>query len=277
MEWIILFLAVAFFGLRWFINKYKDRGIASTVPRQNLQPIQAIQPSPVFSPPITASPTEQTHQDAWEGNFWESTEVFTVKAVLDINYTDRNGNNTQRIIEVRRVGTKENDALIDAFCRLRNQSRTFYISRINSCTDVETGEAISDVLSILREHYDTSPDRTLERLLNDEYDVLRILLYIAKADGRFTAKEKAIVRETCRTLSNDSRLTDESIDKTFAERGIPSIQAFKMAVGRIAKRKDRSIDTVIQAAETMIATDGTIHHAETEALDYIHKRKAEHA
>jgi len=144
--------------------------------------------------------------------------------------------------------------------------------RITSCIDEETGEIVSDVKAYLLKKYDESPDKTMDQLLEDEYDTLRVLLYVGKADGQLRAAEKAEIRETCVTITNDSRLTDETIAELLANMDVPSLQAFKLAVGRLAKKDKASKDIVMVAAERIVATQKTIHSAEQEALDYMKKR-----
>ena len=48
--------------------------------------------------------------------------------------------------------------------------------------------------------------------------------------------------------------------------------AFKLAVGRLAKRTLDIQRTVLDAAEKMVASDKKIHPAEQAALDYMRKR-----
>ena len=53
---------------------------------------------------------------------------------------------------------------------------------------------------------------------------------------------------------------------------VPTLQAFKLAVGRLAKRDQAAQTVVMSAAERMVATQKTVHQAEQEALDYMKKR-----
>jgi len=224
----------------------------------------------------TERSTNESHEsydnDAWEGSFWEVTQPHPAKTRLRINYVDGSGKKTERTVDVRQFGSFDSTTLLIGHCHMRDATRTFRSDRITSCIDEETGEIVSDVKAYLLKKYDESPDKTMDQLLEDEYDTLRVLLYVGKADGQLRAAEKAEIRETCVTITNDSRLTDETIAELLANMDVPSLQAFKLAVGRLAKKDKASKDIVMVAAERIVATQKTIHSAEQEALDYMKKR-----
>ncbi len=211
-------------------------------------------------------------KDEWEGSFWEVQQPLPAKVKLRLNYVDGAGKKSERTVEVRQFGSFGISTLLIGHCVLRNATRTFRTDRIVKCVDENTGEIVADVPSYLRRKYEESPERSRDRLLEDEYDTLRILLYVGKADGQFRAAEKALIRETCVAISDDSRMTDAIIDDLFANMAVPTLQAFRLAVGRLAKRDENSRVVVLAAAEKMVATQKTVHQAEQEALDYLRKR-----
>ena len=213
-------------------------------------------------------------KDNWEGSFWEVQEPFPVKASLRINYEDGAGKATERVVDIRQFGSDLYGNLLIGRCRLRNATRTFLTDRIKKCIDEETGEIVEEVFAYLRAKYESSPECTLDKLYEEEYDTLRILLYVGKADGQLRAAEKVIIRDTCCALANDSRLTDALIDEMFSALDVPTLQAFKMAVGRLAQKSSDARAVLIKAAEDMAATQKTVHPAEKEAIDYMHKRLA---
>lgn len=220
----------------------------------------------------TKSRDSDDDTDNWEGSFWEAQQPFPAKATLHIEYEDGAGKQTDRVVDVRQCGTDVNGSIIIGHCRMRNATRTFRTDRIRQCIDEQTGEIVDDVFSYLREQYDSSPERTLDTLYEEEYDTLRALLFVGKADGQLRAPEKAIIRETCRVLANDSRITDPMIDKMLSSLEVPSLHAFKLAVGRLAKRETIAQTLLMKAAEDMVATQKTVHPAEKEAVEYIRKR-----
>ena len=219
--------------------------------------------------------TANIDKDEWEGSFWEVQQPVPVKARLRLNYVDGAGKRTERTVEVRQFGDFGSSTLLIGHCQLRNATRTFRTDRIAKCVDEDSGEIVSDVSTYLKNRYEESPERTRDRLLDDEYDTLRTLLYVGKADGQLRAAEKSIVRETCVAISKDLRMTDAIIEDLFASMAVPTLQAFKLAVGRLAKRDANSRAIVLAAAEKMVATQKTVHPAEQEALDYMRKRFAD--
>jgi hypothetical protein len=211
-------------------------------------------------------------RDSWEGGFWDVDRPYPADARLRLSYTDANGSFSERTVEVSQFGEFESGILLIGHCRLRNATRTFRVDRIQACVDEETGEIVEDVAQYLRGRYEASPDSSLRRLLESDYDTLRILLYVGKADGRLMAAERIVIRDTCVAISKDARITDEIISELFARMEVPSVQAFKLAVGRMSKRDSPIRQMLLAAAEKMVATQKKVHQSEQEALDYMRTR-----
>lgn len=222
----------------------------------------------------TRRPRESIEKDDWEGSFWEVTQPLPAKARLRLKYTDGARKKSERTVDVRQFGAMGPTTLLIGHCHMRDATRTFRTDRIESCIDEETGQVVNDVRTYLENKYDESPDRTKDLLLEGEYDTLRVLLYVGKADGQLRAAEKAVMRDTCIAISSDSRLTDSTIEELFTNMDVPTIQAFKLAVGRLAKREQSARAVVMSAAVKMVATQKIVHQAEQEALEYMKKRFA---
>lgn len=231
-------------------------------------PSVRLQSDPVARPSIEQSPEE----DSWEGSFWDVPAPLSVTANFQLRYKNGAGVETQRAVTVRQFGPVENAFLLIGHCHLRNATRTFRTDRILQCVDTDTGEVVADVGRYLQDRYESSPEAALDRLLESDYDVLRVLLFIGKADGALRAPERAIILDTARVLSNDSRLSSESLDRVVKELETPSLQAFKIATGRLSQRAQAQRELLLGAARAMVATQTTIHPAEQEALDYLGKR-----
>jgi len=219
--------------------------------------------------PDSAPPVDR---DEWEGSFWEVQQPVPVRARLRLRYVDGAGSKTDRSVEVRQFGGLDGTTLLIGRCLLRNATRTFRTDRILECVDEETGEVISDVRSYLTRKYQGSPERSRDALLEGEYDTLRILLYVGKADGQLRAAEKAIIRDACVAIAKDSRLTPESIGELLASMQVPTLHAFKMAVGRLASRDQSSRSLVLDASRRIVGTQKTIKPAEQEALEYMREQ-----
>ena len=214
----------------------------------------------------------QGEKDAWEGTFWEASEPNPVHAVVLIDYTDANGLSTQRTVTVRQFDKDYLGGMFIGHCHLRNATRTFRADRVRSCIDSETGEVISGVIGYLEKRYEDSPESSARKLLETDYDTLRVLLYLGKADGQFRQAERDIYLDYCQTIATDSRLTRELIDPLVQNIKELSVTAFKQAVTRLSKQSTETQSLVLDTAERMIATQKTIHAVEQEAIDYMRGR-----
>ena len=69
---------------------------------------------------------------------------------LDIDYVDARGVATNRQIRLKRYSVNEDNtnAMLFAYCYLRNAHRTFYASRVKRCVDLENGEIIEKVITL---------------------------------------------------------------------------------------------------------------------------------
>lgn len=217
---------------------------------------------------------DQELSDPWEGSFWEAQKPLSINASLRIKYRDSADKITERTVDVRQFDSDGSNGLLIGHCKLRNATRTFKMNRIVACVDAETGEIISNVFDFLNAKYSTSPEASRDRLREEEYDVLRILLYVSKADGQLRAAERVVMRDTCRKLSGDSRMTDKMIDDMFGYLEAPSIHAFKLAVGRVANKPSIVKAVIVNASQSIVETQKEIHPAEQEALDYLNRKLA---
>lgn len=212
--------------------------------------------------------------DEWEGSFWEVAKPFPARARLQIDYLDGAGNKTVRTVDVQRFGAYGETNLLIGHCALRDATRTFRSDRIQKCIDVESGELVTDVSAHLQSKYNASPERIRDVLLIDEHDTIRVLLYVGKADGQLRVAEKIIIREACVTIAEDARLSADVIDQLLAEMEVPTLHAFKLAVGRIAKQAPAKQLFVLSTAARMVATQKSVHASEQAALNYMQGRFA---
>jgi hypothetical protein len=206
-----------------------------------------------------------------EGSFWDVDKPFRVSSVLNFDYTAASGKKTNRTVEVRQIGAARQGALLIGFCRLRNDMRTFRIDRISECSDAETGEVIDNVYSYLQKRFECSAQFSVARLYAEEFDTLRVLIYAAKADGRFTVAEKKIVCDLCKNISNDNRLDVDDVRYLYGEIKAPSRVAFELSVDHLSSKPVEYKKRLIDAVERMISSDKKIHPEETAALNFIYQ------
>lgn len=214
--------------------------------------------------------TDEDVGDAWEGTFREGVNAYDVKAYLHFDYVDGNGSRT-----TRSVLTYEADdvlGMIMAHCELRDATRTFRYDRMSNCVDLETGEVIDDIGSHLYEKYLSSPEYSILKFTEENIDLIKCLLYIGKADGQMRKEERDIILNVCQSSADGSLDVEKTVTKLLNEIQVPSIQAFKLAVGRIASKNHDQFRVLARAASDIVNTQKTIHPSEQAALDYISKK-----
>ncbi|SFC84719.1 hypothetical protein SAMN05216577_111106 [Pseudomonas citronellolis] len=196
-------------------------------------------------------------------------DYFETKATLRFTYTDSYGNVSGRIVDVELV----EDGMITGKCRMKNARRTFRIDRITNCWDDSTNRHVPDVLQHLRDAYAKSTAPVLDKLYAEHLDELKVLLYVGKADGQLRAPELRVITAACKVITKDTRLTDEDTRELLESIPVPTLQGFKVAVGKIAKENDSAaIRRITIATRTIVDTQQNISPGEQEALNYIAKR-----
>jgi len=257
----------------YLINKFRD----TTVKGLEIQPVKHISPPPIHNRESekTTNTLEDSQQtiDAWEGTFRDGFNNYPVYALLQIEYTDSHGTKTKRIVEAREADNFLNNGMMMCFCRLRNATRTFIYSRVNSCVDVETGEVVYNLGEYLYNKYLSSPEYAVSQFESENTDLVKCLLYIGKSDGQLRKEEIAIITETCMKLSKNDYITENAVSALLSSLAVPSMQTFKLAVGRISTSgKTSHITALFRACEKIIGTQKTVHANEQSAIDYINKK-----
>ena len=112
----------------------------------------------------------------------------------------------------------ENDFALLAYCHERESHRTFKLSGIKSMCDIETGELISDPYSYLIQRFQDSPIGKWTKFLSEFENEVLILVFVAKADNRMTAKERKIIYNYVCLRSRDTldfEIIDSEIKKMY--------------------------------------------------------------
>lgn len=204
--------------------------------------------------------------------FLEATKPLIIETTLRLTYTDGNGKKTERIVDVQQYDEKHYGGMIIGHCHLRKDTRTFRIDRINQCVIEDTGEIIGDVRAFLREEYEKSVHASVDKLHDEQYDLLRIYLFVAKADGRMMKKEVKIIADICRELTGDERINAEVVARILNKIEVPTINAFRKAVGTMVSLPDEKRLAIIRNSESIIGTQKNISSAEQDAIPYLKKR-----
>lgn len=250
MEFIALLLLVAGLYYFWKAQKRPRVGVTQTTTRD-------------------ADIDEQRWDTAAE---YAPSDPKPVGGLLKLTYEDGGGRETEREVQVRECDTNNPAGYLTGHCRLRDEFRTFRIDRVKRAIDMETGEVLDDIPAWALARYKASPAYAMEELLSTATDALRALFYIGKADGRFTKKEKAVFLQYCQAQSGAHHITLANIDRACTSLPLPSMQAFKLICGRLAKLDTCTRNAVLEACEQMVATERKIAPEEAEALAYMRKR-----
>ena len=210
--------------------------------------------------------------DAWEGGFWDASDPKNLTAHVEIEYVDADKSVTTRPVRIRAYDNELYSGIIMGHCELRDATRTFRFDRIKKCMDIETGELITDIRKYLNDKQEKSPEKSTDILTTDYLDVLKVVYFVAKADGQYRKEEKEVISEYVKLLVRDDRITVKMIDEILKEIDVPTLHGFKLALGRVLKGGEVKPDLLASCCQEIVDTQKTVHPMEKEALDYIGKK-----
>lgn len=232
------------------------------------------------SKPSKNKQTGDLSEDPLDRDSWDDEEDYgpsiarPISATLSIQYRDAGGSVTERVVDVNECDIANPSGYLIGYCRTRSAIRTFRLDRVLKATDLETGEVIDNLNKFAEARYLESPRASIDKLLGAYSDALESLFYLGKADGRFTAKEKQVLLGFCQRATGDQRISSADIDRVCREMAVPTKQAFKLRVGRLAKLDETTRTLILSTASDMVATEKSIAVEEAEALAYFEKRLA---
>lgn len=190
---------------------------------------------------------------------------------LSIIYNDREGQRTQRDIDLERYAHDGRDGVLVCFCRLRKARRSFRISRIRKAIDRETGEVIAHLPAWLDARYRTTADGIASDFIDRHTDALTALFFISKADGALRAGERHVLSEFCVACGMSDAAARDVVLTQIATWAAPSRIAYGRSLRGLATRPPHYRAHVWTAAQALIATDKTARDSETRALERMRK------
>lgn len=194
-------------------------------------------------------------------------------AVLRIGYEDSVGGLVERVVETRLFADLAFGPTLLAHCRLRDALREFRIDRIRNCVDEASGEPVEDVYGHLHGLYAATPAFALDRLVGEQHDVLRVLLYLLECGDLAAEQVDAALTETCRHLSGDERISAEALSARLAPLRGAGAQAYRAWVMRLGMRLSHDArQLLLRLANRLIKREGAPNPAQREALDYLSVR-----
>jgi tellurite resistance protein len=218
--------------------------------------------------------------------------------LVSFKYRDASDNPSRRMLLCWRCYEEYNALYVRGYCTLREALRTFRPDRMTSLRELRGGTSISDPVAYFEQF--VTADRAVGRAAADAtaqatqaareaaaarrqlaYNArtdciagLRILAYIALADGVRTEEERNIERSfvesrlALRGYKPDATLTDAMVD--IAKGLAAPDSSFKTAV-RAIKTEPAYGKLVLDCAERLAAVDGAINPTEQAALDRLRK------
>lgn len=184
--------------------------------------------------------------------------------LVGINYTDANGRSSTRRVTVR----EWDDLYLYCWCHERRDWRTFRFDRICSGFDPVTGEVIADVqvhLEKIEERLDAEAD--LKDAIEACKSGLRVLMFLARCDGKFHANEEVVVEEFIKAQLAAYSGTRDLLNRVdikeiveYARKTFPDPQLFNLAVTVVTGRSKASRESrlVAEYALKLISADGIV-------------------
>lgn len=211
------------------------------------------------------------NKDAWEGAFYDVPAQHSAKKRVQIAYRDGYGNETTRVVDIRAFEPRGSDGLVIGHCHMRAATRTFRFDRMASVVDMETGEIILDLQRLLNDEWGASPEPVLDKLFKEHHDVLKLMLYMAKADGAARAAEIEVIAQHCRELTGDERLDAAMVKDMLQYVDLPTTVTFTRIYNKLRREKPEDARRAAEACRAIVGTQKTIHAVEQAALDALDK------
>lgn len=209
--------------------------------------------------------------DAWEGSFYDVAGQRSTARRVRIIYRDGDGAVSERVVQLRAFEPTGAAALVFGRCMLRNAMRTFRFDRMVRVTDEDTGEIITNLQEDLNAEWEASPEPVLDALYREHNDLLKMVLYAARADGAVRAAELQVIARHCVELTGDERITPALVKELLAAVDAPSVTSFTRIYNRLRRERPADALRAAQACREVVGTQKTIHPAEQGMLDALNK------
>lgn len=220
----------------------------------------------------STSLSEDEDNDAFEGSFYDApSPQRTAAKTVRIKYVDAKQQQTDRVVNVRAFESAGRAGLIFGHCHLRNATRTFRFDRMRRVVDEDTGEIIADLQKCLNDEWLASPQPVMDKLYEQHHDVLKMMLFMAKADGAVRAAELDVIAGYCVDITQDKRITQAMIKEMLKCVDVVSITTFVRTYNRLRRERPESALQAAAACRAIVATQKTVHPNEQAALDALDK------
>lgn len=190
----------------------------------------------------------------------------------EIDYMDREKEVTNRFVTVYSC----DGYYMYAFCSLRMAPRTFKLDNVIRAVDMETGEIVINMQNHITEKVKNDPRNTVKTALTTLLPFVRILLYVARADGRMMTPERRLIVDFIVNKS-DMTLSTEAVDVVIKRIETPSKEEFLKIVELLAKTDPAKLNEILEYAKLIVATQKVVHPWEEEAIAYMESQSLIHS
>lgn len=134
---------------------------------------------------------------------------------------------------------------------------------------MDTGEVIDDLLAYLNAKWLALPAASLDRLVTEHADALRLMFCMAKADGAMRAAELDVMALYCRELTGDARIAGPDVRDVVQGLDLLDVPAFGVTYKKLQVFKPDAAERVAAVCRDLVATQKTIHPRERALLDML--------
>lgn len=193
------------------------------------------------------------------------------------------------MVRVKAIGPSEGAGYVHGFCQLRKADRTFRIDGIREVVDHRTGETFNDPAGYFLPYVEIARWRDFaepsaadadagkmsnptQMVLSSVRDEIKIVLYVARADGDFQIDEQNVIsdfiaRRAAMLGDAVARDYDHGRIMAWARNMIPDYATFERAVQRLATRPEVDVAEVWRTCKTLVMADREIEPREVDAMD----------
>lgn len=209
--------------------------------------------------------TRNSHFDGWR---------------LWIRYCDIEGNASNRWVRIYRIESRPNADYLVGHCELRKATRSFRIDRIVEIADKdgelhEPADFFKPYISPVQLR-SSGPDRSRPfgkalKIIDMIGDDLKILAFIAEADGSFGNREADVLTKYAMYRAAEAGLElnkSDSVDlRKWMKMQNPDELTIRSSIRRIASRRTMTFDDLWDLANIVVEVDGKIKKSEQAALN----------
>jgi hypothetical protein len=225
---------------------------------------------PVSGMQLCAITPEYKFEDFIEKFNFAGAKILPASGYYNITYTNRHGITTNRNISVSRVYENNGKFVIDAYCHLRANRRSFFEHRINRAVDLNTGQFVNNVAQHAITSFDDALIQKTWETMSYEMMGLYLLEFICCVDRRMLKTERSIVADYLKRRRPDIVLDDEQLERILKRLGTPDPRQFKRIVSDMKASGDIArLREIADCAKRLVAPPKTADPLEKAAIEIL--------